>query len=111
MKGRQVTQSHTVRAPDPWIWSAVGRQDLIYGRALAGYNGRYRGGLGTVLTGGRYFSGDGGPLQNFARGRFVGASSTMRGSINAMQALPSTRSVAGAALNPNLTSMLNNGTY
>lgn len=111
MRGRQVTQSHTVRAADPWVWAMFGRQDLIYGRALAGHNGAYRGGLGTVLTGGRYFSGDGGPLQNFTRGRFMGASTTVRGSINAKQALPSTRSVGGAALNPNLSAMLTNGSY
>jgi hypothetical protein len=111
MQGRQVTQPHTVRAADPWVWAAIGRQDLIYGRTLAGHNGAYRGGLGTVLTGGRHFSGDGGPLQNFRRGRFMGSSTTTRGSINALQALPSTRSVAGAALNPNLSSMLANGSY
>jgi hypothetical protein len=111
MRQREVKQSHDTRGPDPWIWSAVGRQDLIYGRALSGHAGTYRGGMGSALTGGRNFSGDCGPLQNFRRGRFVGASHTVRGSINAMQAFPSTASPAGAALNPNLNSILANGSY
>jgi hypothetical protein len=63
----------------PYWRSAMAAQDTVYGATLGSpANGNRRAVIGEPSSWTMKYSGDCGPLQNFARGRFVGASQNLR---------------------------------
>lgn len=96
---------HHVRGANGETIDMIRRLDWAYGRGLSGHAGVYRGGVEAGL--GSKFNGDGGPLMHFARFTGVGATPSLKGTLNGQgQALPSTVQVA--ALNPVLATILRN---
>ena len=106
MQPNDTTVSHTLRGPDPRALAFNRGLELQYGVSMAGHNGAYLGARGPMMTGGYVFSGELGPLQQFARGLQGSTTSTLRSMVEAR--LPST-STPPNVLNPNLQTILTNG--
>lgn len=96
---------HVVRGPDPRAWQYVAALDCHHAWSMEGHNGAYIGGSGPMMTGGRVYSGDLGPVQNFARALQGATTSTLGSLVEAR--LPATSTTRG--VNPNLATILSNG--
>lgn len=103
----QEVQKHVLRGPEPIGLATEESIDSAYGLSMAGAAGPMtRIGMPTPYGVGR-FMGDCGPLQNFGKGRFAGASPTWTGSLNEAQ-LPGNPTKTSTA-NPVLRAMVTNG--
>lgn len=96
----------TLRGAEPVGSEEIGAIDQNYGLSLAGV-GTGHVPIGMPAVGVNKFSGECGPVQNFGRGRFMGAAASWKGSLNEEQS-PGNPGPSTLA-NPVLRSMLTNG--
>lgn len=102
-----IAERHLARGAEPIGAATEGSIDLMYGLGMDGAAGSHIPiGLRSAVSGVNCFSGDGGPIQSFGRGRFMGATPSIGRSLYAEQSpgLPGPSAIA----NPVLLAMMNN---
>lgn len=115
MFGRRRTQQyvcverHVVRGPEPIGSDTESGLDAVWGLGMAGAAGSHIPiGMPSGTCNVNRFSGDGGPIQNFGRGRFMGATPSIKRSLYEEQTGVGQAGVSSTA-NPVLRAMLVNG--